>query len=286
MTAPFGRIISLVLRDKANTQAAIEVDADTLNIGFTVERNLDLEPSSALITIHNLSKATQESLSTASEGWEVVLSAGYKNNVDAIFTGDVRFVRHRREPPLLATDIEAGDGDTASQKYITKHFPARTTIGTVFRFLQEQSDLGPGNVERIAQINQPDGLPNRLENGLTVRGYAVDEMNDLAKSRGAIFSMQNGEVVVLRPGESLPGAQKVVISPSTGMIGYPWVDNEGILTVNHRLTPDIFPGCQLELRDVFDDYVTGTYVVERAVYSGSLYGDDFNVEVEGRSVLP
>jgi hypothetical protein len=267
--------------------------AQNANIGFTVERNLDAEPSTAAITIHNLSKSTQESLKAAVDGWTVELAAGYGNtpfsfyldgehdgSANVIFKGDVRLVRHRREPPLLATDIEADDGGEASKKFVTRHFGKGTTVGTVFRWLTAQSGLGVGNVTRIDQIRKQDGLPDRLENGMNIKGYVMDEISDLARSRGARISSQSGEMIVLAPGEALAGVPVTEIGPATGLIGYPYVDNEGILTLNHRLLPNVFPGAPI---DVKSEFVDGRYVVERAVYSGSLYGDDFNIEIEGRA---
>jgi hypothetical protein len=265
--------------------------AQNANIGFTVERNLDAEPSTAAITIHNLSKSTQESLKAAVDGWTVELAAGYGNtpfsfyldgehdgSANVIFKGDVRLVRHRREPPLLATDIEADDGGEASKKFVTRHFGKGTTVGTVFRWLTAQSGLGVGNVTRIDQIRKQDGLPDRLKNGMNIKGYVMDEISDLARSRGARISSQNGEMIVLEPGEALAGVPVTEINPGTGLIGYPYVDNEDILTLNHRLLPNVFPGAPI---DVTSEFVDGVYVVERAVYSGSLYGDDFNIEIEG-----
>jgi hypothetical protein len=277
----FGRKIVISFESKA-TGATITPDGEHLNIGFTVERNLDIEPSTLLATIHNLSSDTQEKLKDTDAGWVVTLVAGYGDDAGVIFKGDVRQVRHRREPPLLATDIEAEDGGKASKVTVNRHFPKGTTVGTVFKWMQEQSGLGTGNVTRITQINKPDGLPDRLKNGMTVRGLVMEEMGDLAKSRGAVLSSQNGEVVVLQHGEALPGASQTEISPSTGLIGYPYVDNEGVLTLNHRLNPNIVPGAPIV---VDAQYVKGRYVVERAVYSGSLWNSDFNVEIEGRAAI-
>lgn len=287
--ATFNRQISVAFTGPGDASLDLSETAKNANIGFTVERNLDVEPSTAVVTIHNLSKSTQETLKQAVEGWTVELIAGYgvdpeydyiSGNTNVIFKGDVRLVRHRREPPLLATDIEADDGGAAHAKFVTRHFGKGTTVGTVFRWLTDESGLGAGNVGRIDQINKPDGLPNRLENGMTIRGHVMDEISDLARSRGAKISSQNNEMTVLAPGEALAGVPVTEIGPGTGLIGYPYVDNEGILTLNHRLLPNVFPGAPI---DVKSEFVEGRFVVERAVYSGSLYGDDFNIEIEGRA---
>lgn len=277
----FGRSISVSFRNP-RTNETIEPDGDLLNIGFTVERNLDIEPNTLSATIFNLRKDTQERLKDTASGWEVTLSAGYRGSPEAIFTGAVRVVRHRREPPLLATDIEADDGGEATSRFVTRHFPRGTTVGTVFRWLQEQSGLGVGNAARIAEIRTDKGIPDRLENGTTIRGYVLEEMADIARSRGARVSSQSGEVSVLRPGEALAGLPVTKLTPATGLIGYPYVDNEGTLTLNHRMLPNVFPGAPIDVDSASVAVDNARFVVERAVYSGSLFDDDFNIEIEGR----
>jgi len=303
MTKIFGRKVEVIFRPSEGGQDGIIPDGDRLNIGFTVERNLDIEASTASITIFNLSRTTQDKLAEMGRPipekpgdprlppWTVELYAGYYSgppnpepgtSVPMIFKGDVRRVQHRREPPTIATDIEADDGGEAATKFVTKHFPKGTTVGTVFKWLQEQSGLGAGNVTRITQINKPEGIPNRIENGMTIRGYAVEELNDLARSRGAVVSSQGNDLIVLEPGEALPGVPLTKISPSTGLVGYPYKDKDGIVVLNHKLLPNVFPGAPLQIDSQF---VEETIVVERAVYSGSLFGDDFNIEVEGRTQI-
>jgi hypothetical protein len=291
MTATWNRQVSLVFSDP-NGDGIIDLSDSgvVLNIGFTVERNLDTEPSTMSATVHNLSRDTQEKLSGVN-GWTVELVAGYgtdpdydyiSGNTNAIFKGKVNLVRHRREPPLLATDIEANDGGEASGKFVTRHFPKGTTVGTVTKWLQEQSGLGAGNIAIFSQVGNVDALPNRLKNGMTIKGYVMDELGDLARSREVRVSSQNGEIVVLPPGVPLAGVPITEVSPETGLIGYPYVDNEGVLTLNHRLLPNVFPGSPITVKS---EFVTGDFVVDRAVYSGSLWDEDFNLEIEGTAAI-
>jgi hypothetical protein len=295
----FNRQINVLLTGPRGALIDLSKTGKDLNIGFTVERNLDVESSTAEITLFNLSEETRKKL-TEQKGWTLEIAAGYGQNphpffldtnsadfeqgTNVIFKGDVRQIRHRREPPLLATDIEADDGGEAATKFVTRHFPKRTTVGTVFKWLQEQSGLGAGNVTRITQIKTDNGLPDRLENGTTVRGYVMEEISDMARSRGAVVSSQNGNILILKPGEPLPGVPLTLIGPNTGLVGYPYVDSEGILTLNHRMRPDVFPGAPIELKGT--SFTDGRYVVERAVYSGSLWDDDFNIEIEARPFAP
>ena len=260
---------------------------DSMNIGFTVERTLKKEPSTLTATIYNLSADTRERLQKQSN-LIVTLEAGYQENFHSIFVGDVRIVRQRREPPLLAVDIEAGDGYKGSKIWARKFFAKGTSVDSVFRYLATKSGVGPGNVDRAAQIREDNGLPDRLENGITVRGYAHEEFAALAKSRGIEWSIQDNEVQALKYGKGKEGVPVTTVSSGasaeypepTGLIGYPTVDNKGTLVFNHRLLPNVFPG---SLLNVQTEFVKGRYRVLRALYSGSLWGSDFNIEVEGEA---
>lgn len=310
MTKVFGRKIEVIFRSPDGAEEIIP-DGDRLNIGFTVERNLDVEASTAEITIFNLRRDTQDKLAEMGRPspdpddpnpppkqppWTVELYAGYFDPrapgrkpgefIPLIFKGDVRRVQHRREPPLLATDVEADDGGEAATKFITKHFAKNTSVGTVFKWIQEQAlpgtDRNGKNAARFTQIKTDRGIPDRLKNGMTIRGYAMEELSDLARSRGSVVSSQGNELIVLRRGEALPNVPTTKISPNTGLIGYPYEDMDGIVVLNHKMLPNVFPGAPLQIES---DFVNKTIVVERAVYSGSLFGDDFNIEVEGRQQL-
>jgi hypothetical protein len=253
---------------------------ENLNIGFTVNRTLEKEPSTLEAAVFNLSEETRRLLMQEAR-LIVTLEAGYGGDVHAVFVGDVRRVALRRDLPDLVTDIEAGDGERGSKEWARKWFPKGTTVGKVFEYLANTAGYGKGNLHRVVNIIDSKGLPDRLENGLHVRGYALDEMAELSNSRGYDFSVQDGEVQVLKYGQAKEGVPITLINAKTGLIGYPSVDNEGIMTLNHRLLPNVFPG---SLVDVVSEFVTGRYRVLRALYSGSLYGEDFNIELEGKLV--
>jgi hypothetical protein len=253
---------------------------EDLNIGFTVDRTLEKEPSTLEAAVFNLSEETRRLLMQQAR-LIVTLEAGYGGDVHAVFVGDVRRVALRRDLPDLVTDIEAGDGERGSKEWARKWFPKGTTVGKVFEYLANTAGYGKGNLHRVVNIIDSKGLPDRLENGIHVRGYALDEMAELSNSRGYDFSVQDGEVQVLEYGKAKGGVPVTPINPRTGLIGYPSVDNEGIMTLNHRLLPNVFPGSMV---DVESEFVTGRYRVLRALYSGSLYGEDFNIELEGKLV--
>ena len=281
MMETFGRQIRMIFEDLDRGEV-IEPSGRDLNINFTVERTLDKEPSTMGATIYNLKEETRSRL-RKSPNMRVTLQAGYTSDVHTIFVGDVRNVRQRNEPPIIATDVEAGDGEKGAKNWARKWFGKGTSVDAVFRYLATTAGYGPGNIGSVASIRENNGLPARLESGIHVRGYAVDELYELSRSRGIDFSIQNNEVQLLPFSGGKTGVPITKMNASTGMIGFPSVDNKGILTVNHRLNPNIFPGSLVEV-ETSDGSVSGRYKVLRALYSGSLWGDEFNIEIEGKAV--
>lgn len=274
----FGRKVKLKVEAPENAEFK-PLDIDKLNVEFEVTRTLEKEPSTLRASVYNLSESTRSALEE-DRRLIVTLSAGYGTAHD-LFVGDVRIVRHKREGPNIVTEIEAGDGEKGSKNWARQWFKKDTSIETVLKYLARKAELGEGNISRAVNIAEDDGLPTTLKTGLHVRGYAVDELNELCNSRGIEFSIQNGDVQILEFGKALEGAQVVRVSPSSGLVGTPTIDNDNIMTADLRLLPNVFPGSILE---VDSEFVTGQFKVLRAFYTGSLYGPDFTCSVEGKEI--
>lgn len=254
---------------------------DKLNVEFEVTRTLEKEPSTLRATIYNLTEASRSSLE---EDLRLIttLSAGYGDELHDLFLGDVRIVRHRRDGANIVTEVEAGDGEKGSKNWARQWFKKGTSLETVLKYLVRVAELGEGNISDALSIAEDGGIPTTLETGLHVRGYAVDELNELCNSRGIEFSIQNNAVQILEFGKALEGSAVVKVSPASGLVGTPTIDNDGIMACNVRLRPNIFPGSTLE---VSSEFVTGRFKVLRAFYTGSLYGPDFTVSVEAKEIL-
>jgi len=77
------------------------------------------------------------------------------------------------------------------------------------------------------------------------------------------------------------GIPVLQLGPGNGLVGAPTLDNEGILSASLKLRPHVFPGSLVEVKS---EFVSGTFKVIRADYSGSVFGDDFNIDIEGKEL--
>lgn len=264
-----------------NLDTGKKLTIERLEVQFEVTRTLEKEPSTLSATVYNLSETSRSWLESG-DRIVLTLSAGYGKNVYSLFVGDLRRVVHRREDADVATDLEAGDGERGAKNWARKWFKPGTSVGTIFSYLIETAEIGKGNLSDGIALEEANGLPDEIRTGLHVRGYALDELNELARSRGIDFSVQNGDAQFLPINDFRRGIPITTITAKSGLIGSPTIDNEGIMSCRTLLLPNIFPGSRV---DVKSEFVSGRFKVTRGSYTGSLYGDDFSIDLEAKELV-
>lgn len=277
MSQLFRRAVRLTA---TNIDAEEETVVERLNVDFTITRTVEKEPSTLRATVYNLSESTRAKFE-ANDRIVLTLEAGYGDELHVLFKGDLRHARTNRDGADIATELEAGDGEKGARNWAQRSFPKNTSIRTIFKHLIAVAEIGEGNLEQGLDIEETNGLPDEIVSGYSVRGYALDELNELARSRGIDFSVQDGEAQFLPIGDFRQGIPITKATPKTGLLGSPTIDNEGIMSCETMLLPNVFPGSRI---DVESEFVTGRFKVLRAEYTGSVYGDDFTISIEGREL--
>ena len=273
----FNRAVSLLIENETKDTS---VKIEKLQVAFDITRTLEKENSTLVAEVFNLSETTRSFLESP-ERLVITLSAGYGEDLHDLFVGDVRVVRHHRDGADIQTTIEADDGGLASKKWVRKQFPAGTLLDTILKYLLNYAGVGEGNVAEATAISETNGVGDKIINGWHARGYALDLLHTLCNSRGIDFSVQSGEGQFLPIGDVKQGVPIVSVSPGSGLIGSPTIDNEGIMTCETLLLPDVFPGTRI---DVKSEFVDGRFKVQRADYSGSVFTDDFSISIEGKEI--
>lgn len=251
-----------------------------LHMEFRCSRTVKAEPSTLELDMYNLAEDTRKSLEEY-KNTVVTLNVGYEGQTFDLYTGDVTTVRTRREGSNIITTVEAGDGAKGGRRWLRKHYPKNTKLLTVLEGLAKAAGFGRGNIRKLVGTVEARQLPATIKNGITICGYAHDELNELCQSRGLEYSIQNNEVQVTKAGEAVPGTPVIELSPTSGLIGVPTVDQEGILDAEAALIPGIFPGSKVKITS---EFVTGAFRVLRADYNGSVDGSVFSVAIEGQKL--
>jgi hypothetical protein len=270
----FGRKWSIVV-DRLNVS--------DLDMSFTVEKTLKPEPNTCELNIWNLNeehRAQLESLrpkKNALVGIPVKIEAGYDAATSLIWLGDLRTVESVKIDADWLTTLGCGDGEKAIKNArVNLSFNVGARVDTVLRGLAKAMGVGLGNTELFAARLLLSSLGAQIASqGLVVSGSAADQLTAWCRTLGLEWSIQDGALMFLEFGEPLP-TQVLLLSPSTGLIGSPTVDNEGQLTVTMLMIPGVMPGSFLVLNS---DRIKGNYRVISTKHTGDTFGTPWYIEV-------
>jgi hypothetical protein len=112
--------------------------------------------------------------------------------------------------------------------------------------------------------------------GIVLSGSASDQLTYITHSVGLEWSIQNGVLQFTERGLPTIG-QVVLVSPVTGMVDEPSMDNEGVLTVKMLMIPNVVPGSVIV---VASERISGNYRIEKATYEGDTSGQPWYITVQ------
>jgi hypothetical protein len=279
-----------------------ELELTDLDVRFTVHRSLKPEPDTLELTIWNLNQDHRSALqrhappgSSRAAAVQVRLEAGYlqprltsaanaaldaagfagSDSLPLIFGGDVREIWSTREGPDWITTMRAGDGDTSSSKRVNKSYGNGTPLRFAIEQVATELGLGLGQLPKeIATAALFDG-GRQYPSGIVLSGNGWTQLTRLLKTAGYTWTVRDGEIVVVKRGSSYGTA--VLLTPDTGLIGSPTPANDGRVSAQALLQPDIVPGRQVEFGA---RHVQGHYLVETAEYVGETAGQEWYVQIE------
>jgi hypothetical protein len=251
------------------------VTVDTLKVTglrviFNVKKALTKDPNTAEVTICNLSDDSRKKIEQ-SRGKPLIITAGYEKTEAIIFSGDVRFASSARDRADWKTKIESGDGEI---QYGSAHFKGSFGKGTstrdVIKAAANALGVGTGNLDKmIGALRKPTHT-----RGYSASGRASDVLDDLLRAQGLTFSIQGGQLQVMRPGEAVdPFALR--LSSDTGLIGSPetTTPKDATKTTSIRLRSYLQP--QLKCGGVVSVESTSfrsEYIVQKLEHMGDSHG--------------
>ncbi len=248
-----------------------------LDFSFTVTKSLRREPNVAEVKVWNLSASSRQSLEAAEEQ-RIRLEAGYAEDVHVIFEGDLRKASSSREGSDIVTTVEGGDGERGFRQARTnRSFGEGTSVRSVIEDVARGMGIGVGNLEAQTQGRGFEGLGAIYEEGTVVSGSSRETLTGLVRSVGLEWSVQDGNLQLL-PFRVALRQTAVLLTPETGLIGSPSIDSENVLQARALIIPGIFPGRKVDVRA---EFVRGIYRVTKATYTGSTFGQEWYVDVEG-----
>ncbi len=250
-----------------------------LRVSFRIERTLTPDHNKAAIEIYNLSQSSRDRITK--DRVTVKLEAGYQDRLGLLFTGDILGggVSHVKNGPDWVTKIQAGDGEQALRtSRVNESFGPKTKLVDVLGKMAGKF-TGISADKAKARIKQGDfaGAFKEFANGFSSSGVLRDEFDTLMGDAGLQWSIQNGEMQVLAPGESTQDTA-FEVGPGSGLIGSPEKGDKGAIKFRSLLQASIAPGRKVVLKSRSID---GTIIVSHVVYVGDTHGDQWFTESEG-----
>jgi hypothetical protein len=275
MTVLLNRRATLIVTPEGSTDA---LAVQGLRMQFTASKTLEKSPNTAEIHVFNLAEKSRKGMQTI--GANVVLQAGYEDEKSqaVVFSGNARYISHRLDGPDWVTKIECGDGEQAvGGDLVEETFAEGTPVVRALEFISGKLKVDKGNMG-----TQAKGLGRMLRSGFVAKGRAATVLERLLVAEGYSFSIQNGRLQILKPGQSNTDTV-FVLSPSTGLIGSPeWStpDKSGkppTLKVVTLLLPQILPGRRVQLDS---RAAKGLFMVKGLSHRGDTHEGEWHTEME------
>lgn len=272
------------LFDRRITVTVDTIEFTGLDCAFRVEKTLKPQPNTCQLSIWNLTEEHQAQLEQlgkkgkqpATTGIPCKIEAGYKDATSLIWLGDLRTADTVREGPDWITHLTSGDGEKAWQNAkLHVSYGPQTPLETALRAMVRAMGIGEGNLGKyVAKLKQAGSAI--FPHGTTISGPVSRELQAFARSAGLEVSIQDGALQLIDRGKAL-GGQAVLLNDGTGLFDSPTVDNEGVLSANTAMIPDIRCGGLVTMDAA---RIKGTYRVEKATWSGDTASTDWGIEIQ------
>jgi hypothetical protein len=287
----FDRVYRLLVGKKGDSKG---LEITELRIQFEIEKTAKKNPNKSTIKIYNLKKETRAELEKPDT--RCVLYAGYKDDAGPllIFQGAVTFAWTKFDLPDIVTEFELGDGAPEIRD---------TTISVGYgKGIKSTQVLNDVSKKMGTPLTLPSNAPERSwENGLSYYGSARGLLDKVTKGTGLEWSIQNGNLQVIKSG-MVTTSQGFVLSGDSGLIGSPERERkakEGTTEVEDTskkkrkvktatqhydgwsvkclLLPQVNPGdrVKLESRDV-----NGVFRIQELKHTGDSHDGDWQTEMK------
>lgn len=200
----------------------------SLRIDFEITKHVEATPNEGVIKIYNLLPDNENKIKNEYD--EVLVNAGYQDSVRLIFRGNIKHVFRYRKGNDYITEIEAADGDADYRRaFMNEALAAGTTVNQLVD--RAVSSFGT-TIKGHVQVTNHKHI-----RGIVVSGNTRDVLTNVARKSGANWSIQDGQLHIVKVDSVLPD-EAIVVNIHTGLLTTPEVSDKGI-KVKCLLNPQI-----------------------------------------------
>lgn len=293
MTRLFDRRVSITIDDK-RFDSAIEgvTTVPGFRIAFEVAQSNDSKANKAQATIWHLSESSRAKFSEviarptkARKRPQFIIEAGYVGTQAVIFNGEAVHVGSVRVAGGFETQISAQDGLQAKRAILAATLSGQQQVGQMIKQIAEK--MGVNATRAIAKAVKGDfsGAFQTVLSGAVLSGPADKVMDDMTRSTGAEWSIQNGELVILTK-DGFVDEEVIVLGPRSGLIRSPErrrdeKKNREIIVVRSMMQPRMAVGRKLQLES---NEISGLFRIETVKHAGDTHSADWYSEAEAIGV--
>lgn len=246
-----------------------------LRMRFDVTKTNNREPNTAKLTIWNLAEDSRSKLQ--SEDLEVIIEAGYVDELVQIFKGDLETATTTKESVNWMTELELGDGSTLMQSSrINEGFRGGQAPGAILKKAAAALGLDAGNIDEKVSADGARSVLKQFINNVILSGKTTDVLDEVAASLGLNYSVQDKSLQLLAKGESLSDPA-VPLSVKTGLIGSPKIGEKGVISVESLMNGVMKPGRKIDLDSVA---LSGAYIAQKVQHVGDTWGPEWITAME------
>lgn len=286
MTALFRRVVNITVAPKtegaggalASIESTLGFELSALDCVFSVKKNLKPEPNTCEIKIYNLTQEARRTLETPKK-LIVRLDAGYPGAVAQLYMGEVRSAHSHREGSDIVTELSTGDSEKElATARINMSIGPKVPAGVALTAICRELKVGIGNANAMAAKLQAKGVVF-FGAGTVVTGSAKRALIDFCRSADLEWSIQDGVLQILDRGKAMQD-KAVYLSPSTGLIGSPTIDNKGLVSVTALIQPDLRPGRKIQIDA---ESVKGGFRIQDVEYTGDTAGNEWYAKLQAKT---
>lgn len=256
-------------------RTAVGFDQTMLALKFDITKSQAREPNKCSMTIWNLSEANRTKLQE--EGLEVIIEAGYVDEIVQIFKGDIDRTTITRESTDWITEVELLDGGRKrATSRMNLSFRGGQSVAQMLKKAAEQMGVGLGNLGEQITSGGGRSVLKEFVSGFIFSGKTDDLLDELSSSMGLKYSVQDGNLQFLGKGRALSGPA-VVLDLLSGLIGSPSIGEKGVVKAKSLLNGRIKPGVRVALASLV---VSGDFIADKVKHTGATWGSEWTTDME------
>lgn len=280
----YSRRFSVEFKSDTESLTIQETDDQVLRVVFDVAVEIGGGRAMADLAIYNLSKSSQSKIEK--EFSSVIIRAGYEDNIDVIFSGEIKNALKERQGADFVTRVYClAQRSAVNKSVISKTLSEGATLKTAI------TDLA--NAMSLSAVFGDGDFAKVYPRGKVLTGDPAALLKEIADSNNLEYGIEGGRLIITGKVESRQ-SPVIVINERSGMIGVPEITEVGTsVTVNLNPALKLKQAIQIEsavpdvqvssvfYQDVNTAIKKGQYVIQSLVFRGDSWGNDWHTKATG-----